>query len=120
MIFGPEHLFDSSGCRVYNEIHTMDWWWDTQDLVPRGGIVVPVLFTSNKTHHTNFTGDKAPWLVYMSFGNISKDFLRQGSKRIWVLVPLLPIPQKHQKDGEILRSWHQAIERILKPIVDLD
>jgi len=88
MVFGPERLFDSTGRRVYNEIHTADWWWDTQDLVPRGGTVVPLLFASDETHLTNFSGDKAAWPVYMSISNISKDFRRQGSKRAWVLVAL--------------------------------
>jgi len=82
--------------------------------------VVPLLFVSNKTHLTNFFGDKAAWLVYMSIGNISKDFRPQGSKRAWVLVALLPIPQKNPKDSEIHRSWHEAIERILEPIAELD
>lgn len=120
MAFGPERLFDSTGRRIYNEIHTADWWWETQDLVPRGGTVVPLLFASDKTHLTNFSGDKAAWPVYMSIGNISKDLRRQGSKRAWVLVALMPIPPKHPKDGEIHRSWHGAIERILKPIAELD
>ena len=32
----------------------------------------------------------------------------------------MPIPPKHPKNGEIHRSWHGAIERILKPIAELD
>ena len=74
MVFGPERLFDSTGRRVYNEIHTTDWWWETQDLVPRGGTVVPLLLASDKTDLTNFSGDKPAWPVYMSIGNISEDF----------------------------------------------
>jgi len=120
MVFGPERLFHSTGRRVYNEIHTADWWWDTQDLVPRGGTVVPLLFASDKTHLTNFSRDMAARPVYMSIGNISKSFRRQGSKRTWVRVALLPFPPKNPKDGEIHLSWHEAIERILKPIAELD
>ena len=56
----------------------------------------------------------------MLIGNISKDIRQQSSKRAWVLVALLPIPQKNPKDGEIHRSWHEAIERILKLIAELD
>ena len=65
MAFGPEGLFDSTGQRIFKEIHTADWWWETQDLVPSGGTVVPLLFASDKTHLTNFSGDKTAWLVYM-------------------------------------------------------
>ena len=82
--------------------------------------MVPLLLASDKTHLTNFSGDKAAWLVYMSISNISKDLQRQGTKRAWVLVALLPIPPRQPKDGEINRSWHGAIKRILEPIVELD
>ena len=88
--------------------------------MPKGATVVPLLLASDKTHLTNFSADKAPWPVYMLIGNISKDLRRQGTKRAWVLVALLPIPPKQPKDGEINRSWHRAIERILEPIVELD
>jgi len=82
--------------------------------------MVPLLFASDKTHLTNFSRDKAAWPVYMSIGNISKSFRRQGSKRAWVRVALLPIPPKNPKAGEIHLSWHEEIERILKPIAELD
>jgi len=56
----------------------------------------------------------------MSISNISKDVRWQGSKRAWALVALLPIPQKKPKDGEIYRSWHEAIKPILNLIAELD
>ena len=120
MVFGPERLFDRTGRRVYNEIYTADWWWETQDLVPRGGTVVPLLLASDTTHLTNFSRDKAAWPVSMSISNISKALRWQGTKRAWVLGALLLIPPKKPKDGEINISWHGAIERILEPIVELD
>ena len=89
---------------LYNEIHTADWWWETQHFVPRGGTVILLLFASDKTHLTPFSADKAAWPVYMSIGNISKDIRWQSSKHAWVLVALLWIPQKNPKDGEIHRS----------------
>ena len=82
--------------------------------------MVPLLLASDKTQLTNFSGVKAAWPLYMSIGNISKDLQRQGTKRTWVLFALLPIPPKQPKDGEIHRSWQGAIERILKPIGELD
>ena len=88
--------------------------------MPECGTVIPLLLASDKTHLTSFSGEKAAWPVYMSIGNISKDIRWQSSKRAWVLVALLPIPQKNPKDGEIHRSSHQAMEHILKPIAELD
>jgi len=30
MVYTPIREYDSSGERVYSEMHTADWWWDTQ------------------------------------------------------------------------------------------
>src|SRR5437588_3116474 len=81
---GPMRIFDTSGRRIYNEIYTGDWWWDTQDKVPKGGTIVPLLFGSDKTHLTNCSGDKAAWPLYMTLGNIKKEIRRQSSKCAWV------------------------------------
>ena len=88
--------------------------------MPRGGTVVPLLLASDKTYLTNSSVNKAAWLVYMLIGYIIEYLRRQCAKCAWVLVALLPIPRKQLKAGEIYRSWHGAIGRILKPIPELD
>ena len=98
MVYGPMRIFDTSGRRIYNEIYTADWWWETQNVIPEGGTVVPLLFGSDKTHLTNFSGDKAAWPLYMTLGNIKKEIRRQSSKRAWVLIALLPIPPKTSRE----------------------
>jgi len=30
MVYAPMREYDSSGERLYSEMHTADWWWDTQ------------------------------------------------------------------------------------------
>jgi len=120
MVYGPIRIFDSGGRRIYNEIYTADWWWETQNAVPEGGTVIPLLFGSDKTHLTNFSGDKAAWPLYMTLGNIKKEVRRQSSKRAWVLVALLPIPPKHPESGEIQMTWHTAINKVLEPIKDVN
>jgi hypothetical protein len=34
LAFKPVRLADSEGRRIYNEMNTGDWWWDTQDQLP--------------------------------------------------------------------------------------
>src|SRR5437588_1916312 len=113
-------IFDTSGRRIYNEIYTADWWWDTQDKVLERGTIVPLLFGSDKTHLTNFWEDKAAWPLYMTLGNIKKEIRRQSSKRAWVFVVLLPVLPKDPGSGEIHTTWHMAINKVLEPIKDVD
>jgi Plavaka transposase len=30
MVWGPRKIFDHAGKRVYTDLHTSDWWWETQ------------------------------------------------------------------------------------------
>jgi len=72
--FEPVRLADAEGHRIYNEMNTGDWWWDTQDQLPTGAMIVPVICASDKTHLTNFSGDQHAWPLYLPIGNISKRY----------------------------------------------
>ena len=77
--FAPVQLFDSADNRIYTEMNSGDWWWETQEHLPAGGSIIPVMLASDKTHLTNFSGDKSAWPLYMSIGNIRKDVRRTAS-----------------------------------------
>jgi hypothetical protein len=44
------HHADLESCRMYSEMNTGDWWWDTQDQLPAGATIVTDICASNKTH----------------------------------------------------------------------
>jgi hypothetical protein len=71
--FEPVRLADSDGCRIYSEMNTSDWWWDSQDQLPAGVTIVPVICASDKTHLTNFFIDQHASPLYLMIGNIRKD-----------------------------------------------
>jgi hypothetical protein len=56
--FQPVRLVDSDSRRIYSEMNTGDWWWDTQDHFPAGAKVLPIICASDKSHLTNFSGDQ--------------------------------------------------------------
>ncbi|RPA70531.1 hypothetical protein BJ508DRAFT_337105, partial [Ascobolus immersus RN42] len=65
LIFLPEKKIRPDGVRVFTEMHTGDWWWNLQAAIDEeigpGHFVIPILFGSDETHLTNFSGDKAVW-----------------------------------------------------------
>ena len=63
-------LADSESRRIYSEMNTGDWWWDTQDQPHAGATIVPVICASDKTHLTNFSGAQHAWPLYLTIGNI--------------------------------------------------
>ena len=97
MVFEPAQCFTNEACSncVIDEIWTANWWWKIQvstrlrlievlkkltlakEKIPKGGVVVPVILTSDKTQLTQFHGDKSAWPVYLTIRNIEKATHRQ-------------------------------------------
>ena len=104
----PERVYtdDEGKVRVFDEMWTGTWWWDTQvrlfkriikkltsiqSELPSGATIAPLILSSDKTQLTQFQGDKKAWLVYLTIGNISKKIRRQPSKHSTILVGYLPV-----------------------------
>jgi hypothetical protein len=123
--------------RVYSEIMTGDWAWETQvrffitlnmnplmrsqaNLPDHGGTLLPVLLGSDKTHLTVFAGDKKAWPLYLSLGNIKSSFRNKPRNHAWVLVAYLPVvtfeaPKRLQTVLQN-RFFHQCVELVLEPL----
>lgn len=92
MAFVPvENRTEYDNLRIFDEMCSGTWWWETQQQIPPGGTLLPLIFASDKTHLTNYSGNKSCWPVYMTLGNIDKATRAETSKQAWVLVALLPI-----------------------------
>ncbi|PVF91686.1 hypothetical protein CPB86DRAFT_719004, partial [Serendipita vermifera] len=106
--------------RLYSEMLTGEWAWQTQSKLPAGSTLIPVLLGSDKTHLTVFAGDKKAWPLYLSLGNIKSSIRNKPKNRAWVLVAYLPIA--HFTDHKSLhttlqnRLFHQCMSVILEPL----
>jgi hypothetical protein len=61
-----------------------------------GDTLVPLIFMSDRTHLSNFAGDKKEWPVYMPIGNLSSKIRQMPSTHSVVMVALLLIPIKNR------------------------
>jgi len=88
-----------------------------------------MLFTSDQTCLTNFSGDKKLWPLFMTFGNIRSEISNKPSSQAWILVGLPLIGPKRNikvarfpaKDQEYdaLSVQHKIIGRILLPLTKI-
>ena len=51
-------------------------------------MVAPVILASDKTHLTQFRGDKTAWPVYLTIGNIAKAKRREVRPVLYVVFPV--------------------------------
>jgi len=100
--------------RIYHEMYTGDWWWETQKQLPNGATIVPLLLGTDKTLLTMLHGDQSVWPIYLTIGNLDAKIRRSQLKPSTVLLGFIPIPVQ-KKDSLDLKSaiWHRAMEQVL-------
>jgi hypothetical protein len=113
--YAPVRQFNgtSDDNRIYNEMHTADWWWRTQGEVPEGATVVPILLATDKTMLTQHHGDESAWPIYVTIGNLDRATRRKQTVPGSVLLGFLPITSETVDDSKA-RVYHAAMELILK------
>ncbi|RPB12626.1 hypothetical protein P167DRAFT_487424 [Morchella conica CCBAS932] len=101
-------------------MHTGDWWWETQNTLPEGSTVVPIICASDGTHLTNFSGDKKAWPIYLTIGNIKSSVRSKPTGHSLILLGLLPVPPKLGKNSlansALRRQSQMALHRALVEI----
>jgi len=100
-----------------------------QSSLEDGDTVVPMIFLSDGTYLTNFSGDKKAWPVYMTIGNRSTTIKMAPSYHSILLIALLPIPiemcdvpiSQYNAQKEHNRKIKQHVLRhVLGPLMDAD
>ncbi|KAI9433897.1 hypothetical protein H4582DRAFT_2112690 [Lactarius indigo] len=126
LLIAPErHYMDHERTgRVYNEMHTGDWWWAVQTTLEShrpGATVIPVIVSSDKTQLTLFRG-KSAYPVYVTIGNIPKEIRRKPTRRAQILVAYIPttrlvgIANKAARRRAVANLFHSCMQVVLGPI----
>ncbi len=132
--------------RCFGEMNSGDWWEEvqvrsvvrgrsadpfkslidrhvvTQDKLPEGATVAPIIISSDETQLSKFRGDKTAWPVYLSIGNISKDIRRKTSMRATVLLGYIPsegldiIEDSADRSKANWQLFHDCVRRMLLPL----
>ncbi|KAI0283817.1 hypothetical protein BC826DRAFT_1093774 [Russula brevipes] len=107
--YAPEHVYTDSTkrSRIYDEMWTADRWWDLQGKIQPGGVVCPVILSTDKTNLSKFSGDKKAY---------------PPSSHATILIGYLPIPHFNCfSDPQVLtyRIFHGCMKQILEPLRDV-
>ena len=127
MAYEPVRYRNAEGGRIYTELHTANWWWRQQSRVSKGSTIVPLIFSSDGTHLTTYSGDKKAWPVYMTIGNIHSEVRGKPNMCAQVLVGHLPVPKKMTKirgsanTDQLNRGWvrdslQRAMDLLMAPV----
>ena len=113
LVYVSVHQYSVNNERVYTEMHTCDWWWNTQKQLLNGVIIVSVLIAFNKTQLLMHEEDQNLWSVYLIIENLS-DFIRCSQKfnSLWKIAYLSIVKTEERKIK--LEIFHQSMSHVLK------
>jgi hypothetical protein len=113
--YAPVRQFSGAGIdnRIYDEMHTANWWWRTQEEIPDGGTIIPILLASDKTMLSLHHGDQSVWPIYITIGNLDRKTRRNQTVPGSILLGFLPITSKTADESKA-HVYHAAMELILK------
>jgi Plavaka transposase len=80
-----------------------------------------VIIASDKTHLSNFSGDKSAWPVYLTISNIDKTTRRSPTARATVLIGYIPVTKlecfsKGKRQYQGYQVFHDCMRSLLKPL----
>src|SRR5260370_14764783 len=91
-------------------------------------MILSIILAMDKTHLTNFSGDKLMHVVYMSLGNIHKELCQKLTSHMWLLIAKIPITkfshttfsgsktEKAMMPGILCQQlFHQCMKTVLRP-----
>ncbi|KAF9522196.1 hypothetical protein CPB83DRAFT_872063 [Crepidotus variabilis] len=125
LVFEPEEHYtdDNHTIRLFHDMHTGIWWWDTQ--MKKSGItIVPIIISSDKTQVTVFH-NKLAYPVFLTIGNLPKHIRRKPSRQGQVLLAYLPtaklnhITNKAARRRATANLFHACMSFLLKPLETL-
>jgi hypothetical protein len=113
LVYEPVRHTKDTGDRLYSEMNTAEWWWETQLALPATSTIVPLLLATDKTLLTQHHGDTTAWPVYLTIGNLDRKTRRSQKRPGQVLLGFLPVMAKDTEDVKS-QVWHMAMGLILK------
>ena len=80
-----------------------------------------MILASDKTHLSNFSGDKSVWPVYLTIGNIEKSTRRKSSAQATVLIGYIPVSKlecfsKPKQQFAGYQVFHDCMRSLLEPL----
>jgi len=70
LIYALVHHYNMNNCRVYNEMHMINWWWKTQKKLSDDIIIVLLLLITDKTVLTQHQSNLVAWSFYLIIENL--------------------------------------------------
>ena len=118
LIYASVQHYNDDAKWVYSEMHTEEWWWQTQTELLSSVTLVSLLISIDKTMLTQHQSDISVWLIYLTIENLNWHTRQNQTQSELILLDFLL--QVENDDNNIKsRVWHIVLSIILKCVFTL-
>jgi len=103
---------------IYNEMHTADWWWETQKKLSDDVFVISLLIFIDKTVLTEHQDDLSAWFIYLTIENLNRR-TRHAQKRSRLILLRFLFIVDNDNDDIKSKIWHMMLSIILKHMLNM-
>ncbi len=110
--------YNVNNFQIYDEMHTADWWWETQKKLSDDAIMISLLIFIDKTVLTEHWDDLSAWFIYLTIENLNR---RTRHAQKWLRLILLRFLFIVDNDNDDIKSkiWHMMLSIILKRTLNM-
>lgn len=76
----------------------------------KNGTLILIILASDKTHFSQFSGNKKLWPVYMTVGNISSDVHNKPTSQAWIPIAFLSKEPVRVERHATMSTYAQGME----------
>jgi len=118
LIYAIIQHYNVDNFHVYDEMHTADWWWETQKKLSDDAIVISLLIFIDKTVLTEHQSNLSAWFIYLTIENLNW-CTRHAQKQLrLILLKFLLIIDNDDNDIKS-KIWHMMLSIILKRTLNM-
>ncbi|KAF8812629.1 hypothetical protein BYT27DRAFT_7220800 [Phlegmacium glaucopus] len=125
LVYAPKKVYSDSSksSHIFSEMWTAKWWQVLQSKLPSHATISPIILAADKTHLTQFSGNKSAYPVYLTIGNLPKAICRKPSKNACVPIAYLSVDKLNHSEmtelehcSHVQRIFHESMKTVLEPL----
>ncbi len=118
LIYAFVQHYNVNNSWIYDEMHTADWWWETQKKLSDDAIMISLLIFIDKIVLTEHQDNLSAWFIYLTIENLNW-CTRHAQKRLRLILLKFLLIIDNNDDDIKSKIWLMMLSIILKRMLNM-
>ncbi len=109
LVYASIRQYIDNDVRIYNEMHTIDWWWKIQKQLFENVTIISLLIIINEIIFIQHHDDVATWSVYLTIENLKVEVRRKQTRSNSLFLDFIFIVFFDNHENIKTNVWHKIV-----------